>query len=113
LPRLIALAEEYPDLKASGAMQDLIAEASNTEDRIADAKKDYNKQAEVYNQYRTIVPGNLFALIFGFEAVPYIGLDEQVKVPAIELKVIERCGSCGLGIGLEVIGMQLDENRSS
>ncbi len=90
LPRLIALAEEYPDLKATQSMQDLISEAANTENRIADAKKDYNKAAEIYNQYRTIIPGNLFALIFRFKAVPYKGLEEDVEVPTIDLKVAER-----------------------
>ncbi len=87
LPRLVALAEQYPDLKTSGAIHDLIAEASNTENRIADAKKDYNSEAETYNQHRTTFPGNLFAACFGFEAAPYMGLNEDVDVPTIDLSV--------------------------
>lgn len=90
LPRLIALAEEYPDLKATQSIQDLISEVANTENRIAEAKKEYNKAAEVYNQYCTMFPGNLYVFIFRLERAPYIGLDEQVEVPAIDLKVTER-----------------------
>ncbi len=89
LPRLVALAEEYPDLKTSRAIQDLIAQLGETENRIAEAKKDYNKAAETYNQYRTIVPGNLFGFVLGFSLVEYIGMDEAVEVPTIDLDVSE------------------------
>jgi len=89
LSRLVALAEEYPDLKSSRSIQDLMDEATNTEDRITEAKKEYNKAAEIYNQYRTIVPGNLFAFLFRFEPAVYIGLDEAVKVPAMDLHMKE------------------------
>ena len=92
LSRLIALAEEYPDLKATQSIQDLIKEAANTENRIADAKEEYNKAAEVYNQYRSIFPGNMFAFIYRFEALPYIGLKEELRVPLIDLKMTEREG---------------------
>jgi LemA protein len=90
LSRLIALAEQYPDLKATQSIQDLIAEAANTENRIADAKQKYNKACESYNQYRTIFPGNVFAFIYRFEALAYIGLEEDLKVPMIDLDIIER-----------------------
>jgi len=95
LPRLVALAEQYPDLKTSAAIQDLITEASNTENRIADAKQDYNKAAEIYNQYCTTFPGNFFAVVFDFESVGYMGLEEEVEVPAMELNVVR--GSAGGG----------------
>jgi LemA protein len=85
LPRLIALAEEYPDLKTSQAIEELLLEAANTENRIADAKGEYNKAAEVYNQYRTIVPGNIFAVLFNFESVEYMGLDAGADVPPLDL----------------------------
>ncbi len=84
LSRLIAWAEEYPDLKATQSVQDLIAEAANTENRIADAKKEYNKDCEVFNQYQSIFPGNVFAFIYRFKPLPYIGL-EDVNVPVIYL----------------------------
>jgi len=93
--RLNALAEEYPDLKATQSIQDLIREAANTEDRIADAKGEYNKASETYNQYRTTFPGNVFAFIYRFKPLPYIGLEEDLKVPVIDLNITER------GVGIE------------
>ena len=85
LSGLIALAEEYPDLKATNSIQDLIAEVANTEDRIADAKKEYNAKCEVYNQYISIFPGNFFAFVYRYEPLPYIGLEENSQVPLIDL----------------------------
>jgi hypothetical protein len=67
----------------------LIKEASNTEDRIADAKKEYNKECEVYNQYLSVFPGNVFAFIYRFKPLPYIGLEEELKVPVIDLVITE------------------------
>lgn len=98
--RLNALAEEYPDLKATQSIQDLIREAANTEDRIADAKGEYNKASETYNQYRTTFPGNVFAFIYRFKPLPYIGLEEDLKVPVIDLNMTERGG--GIEKDLEV-----------
>lgn len=88
LSRLVALAEEYPDLKATQSVQDLISEASNTEDRIAEAKKEYNKECEIYNQYLSIFPGNIFAFIYRYKPLPYMGL-EDVNVPVIDLNMAE------------------------
>lgn len=87
LSRLIALAEEYPDLKATQSIQDLIAEAANTEDRIADVKQEYNKACEIYNQYISIFPGNLFAFAYRYQQMPYIGLEEEVDVPVMNLEM--------------------------
>jgi LemA protein len=89
LSRLIAWAEEYPDLKATQSVQDLIKEAANTEDRIADAKKEYNKDCEVFNQYLSVFPGNVFAFIYRCKPLPYIGL-EDVNVPVIDLDMTEQ-----------------------
>jgi len=89
LSRLVALAEEYPDLKATQSIQDLIKEAANTEDRIAEAKKEYNAACEIFNQYQSIFPGNVFAFIYRFKCAPYIGLEEDVDVPVIDLDMTE------------------------
>ncbi len=89
LSKLVAIAEQYPDLKATGSVQDLIKETAIAENRIADAKEKYNKACETYNQYRTIFPGNVFAFIYRFEALPYIGLVEDVKIPEIDFNIKE------------------------
>ena len=85
LSGLVALAESYPDLKATNSIQDLIKEAANTENRIADAKKEYNKACEAYMQCKTVFPGNFFGFIFGFKPISYIGLEEAVRVPVVDL----------------------------
>lgn len=95
LSKLVALAEQYPDLKATQSAQDLIKEAANTENRIADAKEKYNKACEIYNQYISIFPGNFFAFIYHHKNIPYIGLTEKVEVPVIDLNIIQQ------GAGIE------------
>ncbi|MHC4230185.1 MAG: LemA family protein [Planctomycetota bacterium] len=88
LSRIIAWSEQYPDLKATQSVQDLIMEASNTEDRVADAKKEYNKSCEIYNQFISVFPGNVFAFIYRFRFVDYIGLkEEEVDIPVIDLNI--------------------------
>ncbi|MHC4172283.1 MAG: LemA family protein [Planctomycetota bacterium] len=109
LSRLVALAEEYPDLKATQSVQDLIREAANTEDRIADAKEKYNEACEVYNQYRTIFPGNVFAFIYRFKELPFIGVEEALKVPVIDLKITEGAAGAEEDIKVPVIGPEIAE----
>jgi LemA protein len=88
LSRVVAWAEQYPDLKATQSVQDLIFEAGNTEDRVADAKKEYNAACEIYNQYESVFPGNMFAYIYGFKPIEYIGLkEEEVDIPVIDLNI--------------------------
>ncbi len=101
LSRLIALAEEYPDLKATQSIQDLIKEAANTENRIADAKEKYNKACEIYNQYRSIFPGNVFAFIYRHGPSPFMGLEEELEVPVIDLKLTGRGGDTEKVLGPE------------
>ncbi len=90
LSRLVALAEAYPDLKATQPVQDLIAKLAETEDRIAQAKKEYNAACEQYNQYRTTFPGNVFAFVYRYKFMEYIGLDEEMELPVINLDITER-----------------------
>ncbi len=85
LSGLVALAEAYPDLKATNSVEDLIKEAANTEDRIADAKKEYNKTCETYNRCLIIIPGRLLSTVYGFKASPYIGIGEDIEAPVIDL----------------------------
>ncbi len=109
LSRLVALAEEYPDLKATQSVQDLIREAANTEDRIADAKGKYNEASETYNQYRTVFPGNVFAFIYRFKELPFIGVEEALKVPVIDLGITEVGAGIEEDIKVSVIGPETAE----
>jgi len=88
LSRMLATVLHWPELKGTHSVQDLIKEAANTENRIADAKAEYNKACEVYNQYRTTFPGNIFGFIFGFKTVPYIGVGKEImEVPDLNLRI--------------------------
>jgi len=73
LSRLLAVVEQYPDLKATQSIQDLIKELSNTENRIAEEKGKYNEVARAYNQLLSAFPTNILGRIYGFgRQMPYI-----------------------------------------
>lgn len=71
LGRLFALAENYPDLKASAAYQDLMSQLEGTENRIQVARSDYGNAAKDYNARIQSFPTNLTAGMFGFKEFPY------------------------------------------
>ena len=84
LGRLIAVAENYPDLKANQNFLELQAQLEGTENRIAVARKDFNAAAQRYNVAVRRFPSNLIAGLFGFEKKPYFdaseGADEAPEV---------------------------------
>lgn len=88
LSRLLAIFEQYPNLKATQSMQDLIKELSNTEDRIAAEKTKYNEVARSFNQIRHTFPTNILGLLYGFNKnLPYIGSgDDILETPKVQLK---------------------------
>lgn len=69
--RLIALAEDYPDLKANQNFLELQRELANTEDKIEMARRFYNGAVREYNTLAASVPMNLIATSFGFEKRGY------------------------------------------
>src|SRR5689334_15836497 len=66
LKSLFAVAEAYPDLKASQNFQDLQAELVDTEDKIQASRRFYNGVVRDFNTRRTTFPTNIFAGLFGF-----------------------------------------------
>ncbi len=64
---LFAVAEAYPDLKASQNFQDLQAEITDTEDKIQASRRFYNGVVRDFNTKRTVFPTNIFASILGFK----------------------------------------------
>ena len=72
LGRLLAVTENYPDLKAVAAFQDLQVQLEGTENRIAVARKDYNDVTAGYNARIQRFPTSLTAAIFGFKQFPYV-----------------------------------------
>lgn len=67
LSRLLAISENYPDLKASENFSELQAQIEGTENRINEARKRYNAAVKEYNITVRRFPGNIVAGIFGFE----------------------------------------------
>ncbi|MBQ3539960.1 MAG: LemA family protein [Bacteroidaceae bacterium] len=67
LSRLLAISENYPDLKASENFSELQAQIEGTENRINEARKRYNTAVKEYNITVRRFPGNIVAGIFGFE----------------------------------------------
>lgn len=66
--RLLAVVENYPDLKANQNFRDLQAQLEGTENRIKVARNDFNAAVQDYNVKVRRVPMNLLAGMFGFKA---------------------------------------------
>lgn len=77
MQRLMAVAENYPDLKADGNFLSLQEELANTEDRIAASRRFYNGNVRELNRLCRVFPSNLLAGIFGFEEQGFFELDEK------------------------------------
>ncbi|MGQ9662202.1 MAG: LemA family protein [Kiritimatiellia bacterium] len=87
LARLIAVAENYPQLKADGAFRDLQAQLEGTENRIAVARNRYIEAVREYNTLIRFFPVNLTAKLFNYKMKPMFALgneEELVKPPKIE-----------------------------
>ena len=72
LGRLLAVAENYPDLKANQNFLELQSQLEGTENRITVARKDFNDTAKSYNQAIRQFPKNILAGLFGFEKLSLI-----------------------------------------
>jgi LemA protein len=67
LGRLIAVAENYPQLQASANFRALQDELAGTENRIAVARGRYNEAVQSYNVYAKVMPNVFFVRMFGFD----------------------------------------------
>ena len=67
LSRLLVIAENYPDLKASVQYTNLMTQLEGTENRIGVARRDYNQVVTEYNTSRGRFPGVVLANLFGFQ----------------------------------------------
>ena len=87
LGRLIALAENYPDLKASGNFLELQQELSRLESEIQMARRYYNGAVRNQNVLVQSFPSNLIAGLFGFGAREYFELSDEAEraVPKVAL----------------------------
>lgn len=85
LGRLLAIAENYPELKANQNFIALQDELAGTENRIAVARRDYNNAAQQYNARIRRFPTNIIAGLFGFERKEYFEAQESAQtVPKVD-----------------------------
>ena len=78
LGRLMAVAENYPQLQAVQGFTQLQDELEDTEEKVAYARQFYNQNALDYNARIQSFPGNQFARWFQFEAVPFFAAEPSV-----------------------------------
>jgi LemA protein len=87
LGKLLAVVENYPDLKANQNVLRLQEELRNTENLVAFARQHYNDVVRQLNTRRESFPGNLIAQRFGFEAREYFAADAaDHEVPKVDLR---------------------------
>ena len=87
LRQLIAVAENYPDLKANQNFLALQTELANTEDRIQRSRRFYNANVRDYQNHLQSVPSNLVAFTFGFPNREFFEIEEvsQQQAPSAQL----------------------------
>lgn len=85
LGRLMAVAEAYPELKASVNFQELQQELSKTEDKITFARQFYNDVVMEYNNSIQMFPSSILANMFSFVEEPFFTVDEnETAVPQVK-----------------------------
>lgn len=85
LSRLLAITENYPDLKANENFRQLADELAGTENRIAVARMNYNDEARGYNTAIRRFPTVILANMFGFEKADYFEAAEGAdQVPNVQ-----------------------------
>nr|WP_217344001.1 LemA family protein [Noviherbaspirillum sp. L7-7A]MBV0878099.1 LemA family protein [Noviherbaspirillum sp. L7-7A] len=80
LSRLLAVSENYPQLKADGLFRDLQSQLEGTENRITVARQRYIKSVEEYNVLARSFPTNLTAMMFGYPVRPSFTVDNEKAI---------------------------------
>ena len=87
LSRLIAVAENYPELKADGLFRDLMAQLEGTENRIGVARNRYIASIQAFNGIVRQFPSNLTAMAFGFATKAQFTVENEAEIstaPSVE-----------------------------
>ncbi len=87
LGRLLAVAENYPALKANDNVKMLQEELSGTENKVGFARQFYNDIATTFNTAQQVFPANLFAVAFGFKPAELFEITTPAErdVPVVDL----------------------------
>ena len=79
IPKIMALAESYPELKANENFVDLQNQLSKIEEDIAQSRKYYNGTVKILNNKVQMIPTNIIASIFGFKSKEMYEIDEEER----------------------------------
>ena len=82
LARLLAVAENYPQLKADANFRDLQAQLEGTENRITVARNRYIKAVQEYNISVRTFPNNLTAMVMGWQTKPNFTVEDEKAISA-------------------------------
>ena len=85
LKTIMAVAENYPDLKADQSFNAMQAELSETENKIAYSRQFYNDTVTMYNTKLETFPSNLVANMFGFKASTLFNVDNEEAQKAVKV----------------------------
>lgn len=86
--RLLAVSENYPQLKADGVFQDLLVQLEGTENRITYARQKYIEAVAQYNVTVRSFPSNLTASYMGYQTKPNFSVESERTIstaPAVNL----------------------------
>ena len=81
LSRLLVVSERYPELKATTNFRDLQAQLEGTENRITVERQKFNDVVQSYDTAVKVLPGVLFAGMFGFAPKPYFTAQSGAEIP--------------------------------
>jgi LemA protein len=90
LGKLIALSENYPNLKSNESVKTLMEELTHTENQIGFSRQFYNDVVTSFNTRQQVFPTNIFASMMGFTAVVLWELpadSPERETPKVELAV--------------------------
>ena len=82
LSRLLVVTENYPNLKANQAFQDLRVQLEGTENRITVARNKFIAAVQQYNTKVRSVPSNFTAMIFGYKTKPSFTVANEAQISA-------------------------------
>lgn len=80
LSRLMAVSENYPQLKSDGVVRDLMIQLEGTENRIATERGRFVQAVQAFNQYIRQFPTVITAKIFGYKVKENYGVDRESEI---------------------------------
>ena len=79
LKTIMAVSENYPELKANQNFSELQEELRNTENKISYSRQFYNDSVTLYNTKLEVVPSNIIASLFGFKPEVLFKVEEEAR----------------------------------